>query len=202
MSAFRTWTCTVGLAVAAFGALLGGCTANAQSGGGGGFSYGGSGGGGGSSGGSGGGVQLVDADTNQTLTAQSGQGVGVFTEYQAGGHWNIRWTCDTGMTGLSCNFQIGVSVSSEAITNLASQLSESGVQPMQPSPNEVSATTVTTNAMDGITFDTAPGAIITLDAKLDGNEDGSFLFFVEDGKVNGGYQGALADPLMIEPSSP
>jgi len=138
----------------------------------------------------------------QTLTAQPGQGVGVFTEYQAGGHWNIRWTCDTAMTGLSCNFQISVSVSSEPITNLASQLSESGAAPMQPSPNEVSVATVTTNAMDGITFDTAPGAIITLDAKLDGNEDGSFLFFVEDGKVNGGYQGALADPLMIEPSSP
>jgi hypothetical protein len=203
MSAFRTWACGVGLVAAAFGALLGGCTANAQNGSGG-VSYGGGGGGGSgtSTSGFGGGVQLVDVDTGQTLTAQPGQGVGVFTEYQAGGHWNVWWTCDTVMTGLSCNFQISVSVSSAPVTNLASQLSESGAQPVQVSPNEVSATTTTTNATDGITFDTAPGAIVTLGAKLDGNEDGSFLFFVQDGKVNGGYQGALADPLMIEPSSP
>jgi len=141
-------------------------------------------------------------DPDQTLQQPGGQGVGVFTQYQTGGHWNVWWTCDTGVTGLSCNFQIKVSVGSGAVTNVAGQLSEPGDQPSQPGPTEVAATTVTTTAIDGITFDTAPGAIITLDAKLDGNESGSFLFFVQDGKVNGGYRGPLADPLMFEPSSP
>src|SRR5437868_4514680 len=35
---------------------------------------------------------LVDVDTNGTMTAAPGQGVGVFTEYTAGGHWHIWWT--------------------------------------------------------------------------------------------------------------
>lgn len=200
MSAFRTWTCATGLVAAVSLGALGGCAARAQSDSGGGSAgYAGASSGSGSSGG---GIQLADVDTNQTLTAQPGQGVGVFTQYQSGGHWNVWWTCDTSATGLSCNFQLSVSVASGAITNLASQQFEQTDQVAQPSPMEVSATTVTTTGVDGVTFDTTPGAIITLDARLDGNEDGSFLFFVEDGKVNGGYQGTLADPLMLEPSSP
>jgi len=161
-------------------------------------------GGGAPSGSSGGGVQLVDVDTDQTLTVpqQAGKGVGVFTQYESGGHWTVSWTCDTTLTNLSCNFQIGVTVASGAITNPASNFTGQADQLAQPSAGAVSATTVTTTTADAITFDTAPGAVITLDAKLDGNESGAFLFFVQDGQVNGGYQGTLDDPLMLEPSSP
>ncbi len=208
MSAFRTWTYGAALAVTAFGALLGGCTANAN--GGAGRPPYGAGGYAGTSppASSGGGVQLVEVDSNQTLSqtqtngqSVGGQGVGVFTQYQSGGHWDVWWTCDTSITGLSCNFQISV-LAAGPITNVASQLTEAGATPVQPTPDQVSATTVTTTAIDGITFDAAPGAIITLDAKLAGTDDGSFLFFVQDGTVNGGYQGTLSDPLMLQPSSP
>ena len=41
-----------------------------------------------------------------------------------------------------------------------------------------------------------------LDAKLDGVGDPAYLFFVQDGSVNGGYSGMLTDPLMLEPSTP
>src|SRR4051812_44711678 len=37
---------------------------------------------------------LVVVDTNQVLDAKPGDGVGVFTEYSAGGKWRIWWTCD------------------------------------------------------------------------------------------------------------
>ena len=134
-----------------------------------------------------------------------GQGVGVFTQYKTGGQWTVWWTCDTNVTSLSCNFQIDVTVASGAsgaITNVVNQLTEQGALLSQPTPNEVSATTTTTTAVDGIVFNTTPGAVITLDAKVGGSEDGSFLFFVQDGQVNGGYQGTLSDPLMLEPSSP
>ncbi|MBV9947118.1 MAG: hypothetical protein JOZ69_09745 [Myxococcales bacterium] len=40
------------------------------------------------------------------------------------------------------------------------------------------------------------------DAKLDDTEQGSLLFFVQNGVVNGGYSGPLADPLTLEPSTP
>jgi hypothetical protein len=149
-----------------------------------------------------GGVQLADVDSNQTLQAQPGQGVGVFTEYKTGGHWHVWWTCDTNVTGLTCHFQVDVSVASGSVSNAGNQLTDPGDQITQPSSNEVSATTVTTTATDGITFDTTPGAIITLDAKIDGSDNGAFLFFVQEGQVNGGYQGVLDDPLMLEPSTP
>jgi hypothetical protein len=210
MSRFRAWTYGTGLTAMALGATLAGCTADANGGGGGPpYASGGYGGAGSAPASSGGGVQLVEVDSNQTLAqtqpdgqSVGGQGVGVFTQYQEGGHWTVWWTCDTAITGLSCDFAVDVSVASGAITNVASQLTEAGASPVQSSPNEVSATTVTTSAIDSITFDTAPGATITLDAKLSGNEDGAFLFFVQDGKVNGGYQGTVSDPLMLEPSSP
>jgi hypothetical protein len=138
---------------------------------------------------------LVDVDPNQTMTAKPGDGVGVFTEYQTGGHWKVWWTCDTNTTRLSCNFDIRVIVASGAITNVGGQGSQSSTQ-------LAVARTVTSTQVHGITFDTAPGAVITLDASMDGEHDGGFLFFVQSGKVNGGYSGTLTDPLMLEPSAP
>ena len=61
----------------------------------------------------------------------------------------------------------------------------------QPTPSSVEAKITTTNQVHGIRFDTNPGAIITLKASLGGIADGSFLFFVQDGKVNGGFTGKL-----------
>ncbi|HLK35717.1 MAG TPA: hypothetical protein VKU41_03120 [Polyangiaceae bacterium] len=148
--------------------------------------------------------QLVDVDTNQTLSQPGGQGVGVYVEYRAGGHWHVWWTCDTSLTGLSCGFQIGISTSA-AIANLASQAFETGDQLSQGAMSQVTATTTTTTGVDGVTFDTPPGGTVTLDAQVDGQRQiggKSFIFFVENGQPNGGYTGPVADPLMLEPTSP
>jgi hypothetical protein len=138
------------------------------------------------------------------MTAAPGDGVGVFTEYQTGGHWHVWWTCDTNKTNLPCAFDVTVSIASGSITNLASQAFERTDRLSQPSATQIEATTNTTSAIDGVTFDTPPGSgtpVITLDAKVNGQEDGSFLFFVQKGEVNGGY-GAVSDPLMLEPLTP
>jgi hypothetical protein len=159
---------------------------------------------------------LVVVDTGETFQASSmagGQGVGVFVEYQAGGHWSVQWTCDTAITNLNCQFQISVSVTGAgattndgaaptAITDVESQLQSANGQVVQPNASELTATTTTYTAVDGVTFDTAPGATITLNALVNGDDNGAFLFFVQDGKVNGGYTGMLSDPLMFEPSTP
>ena len=47
-----------------------------------------------------------------------------------------------------------------------------------------------------------PGGRILLDATVGGLHDGSYLFFVQDGKVNGGYAGALSNPIYLEPKKP
>lgn len=142
---------------------------------------------------------LVDVDANQVMKAIPGTGVGVYTEYKTGGHWHVWWTCDTSVSGYSCMFDVTLSAESGAIANAVTQGPDGGSVTARGS-NGIEVTTTTTNAVDGVTFDTDPGAVISLDAKLDGAEDGTFLFFVQDSQINGGYQGTLSDPLLLEPA--
>ncbi len=140
-------------------------------------------------------VVLVDPD--RTLTAKPGQGVGVFTEYATGGHWHVWWTCDTAVngTGDPCFFQVEASVSSGAIT------SSGGGDPVsRQTSQDIEATTTTSTGLDQIYFDTTPGQAIELDVRLNGVRDGRFLFFVQNGVVNGGYTGTLSDPLVLSPA--
>ncbi len=144
---------------------------------------------------------LVDVDTGRTMNAQPGEGVGVFTEYTAGGHWHVWWTCDTNQTGASCAMDVVITVATGKITNATTDAAAlaSG---LSASSQRLEATSTTTTTTDGVRFDTDPGAIITLDASIGGVHDGSFLFFVQGGKVNGGFTGTLTDPLKLEGSSP
>lgn len=144
---------------------------------------------------------LAVVDTDQTMDAVGGDGVGLFIEYGAGGHWHLWWTCDTNQTQQSCNFVVGASVASGEITNLdASQLA--GGFATLSSTTQLDAQSTTTTEVSGIRFDTAPGATIKLEASMSNITDGSFLFFVQDGKVNGGYAGALSNPLSLVGSTP
>jgi hypothetical protein len=146
---------------------------------------------------------LVKADTNKTMSASPGQGVGVFTEYDAGGHWYISWTCDTSVSNDSCPFDIEVTVKTGKISNGTSDGFASTDQLTTTNdPKTLGATTTTTTMLQGIRFDTDPGAVITVSAALGGEYSGSFLFFVQDGIINGGYTGALTDPLEFEGTSP
>jgi len=192
---------------AAFGALLAafavGCVVQESSSSGGGYSGTGSSGGGSDDGGGTASSKpmLVDVDPDRTLTAHPGDGVGVFTEYRSGGEWHIWWTCDTNKTSLPCTFQVTVTAASGAITNASSEQFESNDQLVQLSDRAIEALTQTATGVDGIVFDADPGATIQLDAQMNGQDSGSFLFFVQNGQVNGGYQGSLTDPLMFEPAS-
>jgi hypothetical protein len=146
---------------------------------------------------------LVDVDDGATMTAQPGQGVGVFTEYVSGGHWHVWWTCDTTQTNETCPMSVTVSLAGKGqISNPVADVSSSATPVVNAAANAVSATTITTTGIDGMTFDTDAGAIITLTATVGGVYDGSFLFFVQDGNINGNYAGTITDPLMLEGKSP
>ena len=200
------------LAGVAIAALVTGCIIDdSSSGGSSGYAGGGSSGSGGTPSGSssGGSVQpmLVDVDPNQTMNATPGDGVGVFVQYKTGGHWNVWWTCDTNKTGETCSFDNVVSVSKGTITNVASMspsLAAPGVT--QNAPGTFEAQTNTSTAVDGVTFDTPLTSgdvpVITLDAKVNGQDNPGWLFFVQGGEINGGTHDTLTDPLMFEPSTP
>lgn len=185
-------------AAIATAALLGGCFSDATSTSGG---SSGSAGGGPVGSSSGGEAQplLVDVDTNATLVTTPGQGIGVYLEYETGGHWRISWTCDTAITNLPCNFVVDASVATGAIANpVASGL---GIDDAisQATPQQIEAVTTTTSGIDAMLFDASPGAAITVTVQL--NAPVSF-FFVQDNLVNGGYTGPLTNPLVLQPTTP
>jgi hypothetical protein len=151
---------------------------------------------------------LVRVDPSVKMNAAPGQGVGVFTEYDAGGHWHLWWTCDTSLTSQTCLFDVKVTVEQGAIVNaVADQFTSSDVltMPSTPGPGEaggIEAKTMTTTATEGVLFDTDPGATITLLATVGGLYNGQFLFWVQGGQVKGGYTGTVTDPLMLVGATP
>jgi hypothetical protein len=148
-------------------------------------------------------------DPNASMLQSPGKGVGVFSQYDTGGHWYIWWTCDTALSGDSCPFNVQISAVG-GIENVTSQgfagkdaLIEAGSDAGDAGTvASITAETTTTTDVQGVRFDTDPSAVITLSASLGGEYSGSFLFFVQDHLVNGGYKGVLSDPIELEPSSP
>ena len=146
-------------------------------------------------------AMLVQVDTDQTMNAVGGEGVGVFVEYGKGGHWHVWWTCDTNQTSLSCNFALNITAATGAITNVDATELGGGLY-TSPTASSLATNSTTTTDVKGFKFDTAAGAVITIEASVGSVEDGSLLFFVEDGKVNGGFTGKLTNPLRFEGSTP
>jgi hypothetical protein len=149
---------------------------------------------------------LVVVDTDQVMNADPGQGVGIFTEYGAGGKWHIWWTCDTARSGQDCDVSLSATAASGNISNVDAAELEAGVA-TSPTPSRVEARVRTSTQVHGITFTTNPGAVITLDATIGGlregpGANGSFFFFVQDGKINGGFEGRLTNPLQFQGKTP
>ena len=153
-------------------------------------------------------AMLAKVDPNVTMNASPGEGVGVFSEYDAGGHWHLWWTCDTRVTNESCPFDVKVSVATGVIANASSEEFTSRdtlVPPSTPASGEngaIEAKTLTTTGTSGVLFDTDPGATITVTASIGGLYNGKFLFWVQGGKVDDGYRGEVTDPLMLVGASP
>ncbi len=144
---------------------------------------------------------LVEVDTDQTMTADPGQGVGVFVEYGAGGKWHVWWTCDTLQTNKPCDFALTITSGNGPIANLDTSQIQGGYV-ATPEPARIEASVRTTTEVHGLRFDTLPGAILTIDASVSGLKDGSFLFFVQDGKVRGGFAGQVTNPLQLQGKTP
>ncbi len=145
---------------------------------------------------------LVEVDTGKTMNASPGEGVGVFIEYGAGGKWHVWWTCDTNQTRQACNFTVKLSAETGALANVQTEAFGSGDVLATVSQQQIMASTKTTTQVDGVTFETAAGGTIRLEASVSGLKDSGFIFFVQDGSVNGGYAGVLTNPLLLRGKTP
>jgi hypothetical protein len=145
-------------------------------------------------------------DPEQVMHADGGQGVGVFAEYWPGGKWHVWWTCDTARSLQSCDVAVAATVATGAIGAIDSEELQGGTL-TTPDPSRVEVRITTTNQIHGIWFDTTPGVVLTLEATVGGLKEGpsanhSFFFFLQNGKINGGYDGPLTNPLQLQGNKP
>lgn len=141
---------------------------------------------------------LVEVDTNAKLEADPGDGVGVFAEYTTGGKWHVFWACDTSQTGRDCDYQVKVRPTTGKLSNVL----DDGGKAVATTGGEISLRRTISTKNDGIRFDGDPGGIITLEVTLDGKSDGVLFFFVQSGKLNGGYEGNLTNPIKLQGKTP
>lgn len=143
----------------------------------------------------------VGIDTSApALEAPAGQGVGVFVEYAAGGHWRIWTTSDVDYSGASRWFDILASVvdGSSTITNVAGEGLESADE-LYADDTSVELVANTSTATDGVTFDAPPGAMVEVALTLDGVADSRIVYWVSGGVI---HTGAPTNPVDFQPSSP
>lgn len=142
---------------------------------------------------------VVEIDTGRTLKAEAGQGVGIFVEYAAGGKWNVWWTCDTAQTGAACDFSVQISGTGIVSPKTSGVLASDSVA---FSGGRILARSQTGSNIVGVLFDAPPGGTITIDASIGGVRDPAYFFFVQDGQPNGGFTGALSNPLAFRGRTP
>jgi hypothetical protein len=141
---------------------------------------------------------LVEIDTGRTLNADPGQGVGIFVEYASGGKWHVWWTCDTKKTSSSCAFDLQIRSESGDLETIHSEGVLAGDSVNSSDTRTINAMSNTGDNLVGVRFEAPAHGIITIDATVGGTRDPAYFFFVQDGKPNGGFTGALTNPLRFQ----
>ena len=142
----------------------------------------------------------VVIDPTASMSASPGDGVGLFVEYAGGGHWNVFTTCDTAVSGTSCNFDVVISADSRvALSRVEGQDLNDFDSLTLNGDGSIELDTDTDFGMNGVTFDADPGATIEIDMTLDGVEQPEFVFAVSEGVV---LRGVPSNPVDFTPAAP
>ncbi len=144
----------------------------------------------------------VPIQTGVQLQTNVGQGVGLFVEYLGAGNWHVWSSCDTAISGYTCNFQVILTPQgANAITNTTLDPTDApgSASPSTDGNSEyLSFTTGTTAVGATVTFNT-PGAPVEIAYSLDGNYDPHYWDWASGGIT---HEGAPTDPLVFTPSAP
>jgi hypothetical protein len=143
---------------------------------------------------------LVRIDTDATINAEPGEGVGLFVEYAAGGAWRFWTTCDTNYSNVACTFDVLVSVQQPADLVEFSGYDLDGSDAVELYDlGSVYLAISTGSDIDGLMMTTEPGAIVRLEMYLDGVSQPRFVYWFGDGVL---HTGAPTNPVDFEPITP
>jgi len=145
--------------------------------------------------------RLVNIDTDVALDSKPGDGVGVFVEYYAGGHYRIWTTCDTNFSGVTCPFDIYTSVDS---SSTIFSITEENLEGFDSTTTQSGLGTVdlhfeTGGDYDAAEIDVTPGAILRVEAVIDGQTEPRFIYWFGDGVL---HEGAPTTPIDFFPTKP
>jgi hypothetical protein len=149
-------------------------------------------------------VPAAAIDTDATLEVEAGRGVGVFVEYASGGRWRVFVACDSLDSDLPCRWDLLVSSASE-LSDVAEETFEDAGAPENSTTvlfrqrSAVHFTSETTTQLEGMRFETTPGATVRIDVLLDGVADGRFIYWIGGGAV---HSGAPSSVLDLVPTAP
>ena len=144
-------------------------------------------------------TSTIDAD--RQIEVDPGQGAGVFIEYGAGGHWTLRTSCDTDKTNTAYSWDVIVTPEDGQALSLVTPYDFEPGDTVNPFSTDGSYRflAATSSDIDGITFDSAPGAAVRVDSYLDGVCALPYFFWVGDGAL---HQTSPTNPLILIPSVP
>ena len=108
----------------------------------------------------------------------------------------IAWIGDAKVDSV---FAVGKLDGSGKITNAVGEKLENKDAVTTSGDGSVHFFAVTSTDVDGITFDTAPGAVVELEAYLDGQPDPRFIYWFGDQIL---HAGSPTDPVDFAPSAP
>jgi hypothetical protein len=144
--------------------------------------------------------QQVSIDTGSAVDATPGEGVGLFVEYGEGGVWRLWASCDTAYSGVSCEFDIIVTVDDDSeLLSVSAEELEDGDEAGTFDAASGFFRTTTSSDVDAVRFETTPGAVLRVDTYLDGEPQPRFVYWVGDEVV---HQGAPTNPVDFVPTSP
>lgn len=143
---------------------------------------------------------LVVIDTDQTMEAVPGDGVGIFVEYSSGGDWLLWTTCDTNTSGLPCAFDVFAAVDTSSKLESFEAIDTEGHDVVEVlDSGEAHLHADTASDIDGMHLVTTPGAILRVEVALDGVSSQQFVYWVGKGVL---HTGAPTNPVDFQPSVP
>jgi hypothetical protein len=145
--------------------------------------------------------QEVTIDTDQTIVAEPGLGVGLYVEYATGGKWHITTTCDTetaeNVNRVPCAFDAHLSVGSGAsITKVTGEALEGADSAQLTTSGEADISFVTGSDQDGVHIEATPGAPLRIEMYLDNQPAPRFIYWIGKSVL---HQGAPTDPIDLKP---
>lgn len=144
-------------------------------------------------------VTQVAIQPDQALSAAPGEGVGIFVEYWTDGKWHLWTTCDTFTSKAVCSFDIFASLPPGQLHTYAGDQLEGYDVPKDLGDGQVELIADTDSDVDGLVLDAEPGASLTLEVYLDGNDASPFVYWVSDDVI---HTGAPDNPIAFVPAAP